>query len=364
MKDRFSSLDIAVQVKELQSLIGSRLSNVYELGPRMFLFKIGAQMVIIESGVRIHTTTFSRAYTDLGGFCTKLRKHLKNKRLSTIMQLGGDRRMVLKFGDGDFQFNVVVEFYAQGNIILTDHTTKVLTFLRAHDGIQVGTKYDFPGEYIPYTITKDKIVDNFRQIINTWEGRKKKNLKIAMRSAFGKIYGPSLCDYALQIAGLNECEISRFVEESSDEFQRLLSALQECDELIKECINSPGGFIKFVAHEEYQEFVEFQPFKPLEGEILEYDSFNLAVDSYFTQLEIQKSQDKIRQAERQALKKLESVKLNAENQVKGYNISRKEKEMMAKCIEDNVDLVDACCKTVSTLVAGGMHWEDINVFEH
>ena len=361
MKDRFSTLDISVQCKELKFLEGLRLTNVYELGPKTFLFKVGDQMVILESGVRIHTTKYSREYSNLGGFCTKLRKYLKNKRLNSIRQLGGDRRICLVFGEGEYAFNLVVEFYAQGNIILTDNKFKVVCFLRLHDGIQVGMEYELPENHPLPVITKDQIVQGFEMVLKDWETRKKKNLKSALRSIFGKTYGPSLCDYALQIAGLNNDVIENLVNPESIEFKTLFDAMQECDALIRECIEAPGGFIKIVQHQDYQEYTEFQPFKPLDGEILEFDSFNIAVDAYFTHSETQKSQDKIRNAENQALKKLESVKLNSENQVKGYQISRQEKELMAKTIEDNVDLVNACCQTICSLVAGGMHWNDIQV---
>jgi len=60
----------------------------------------------------------------------KLRKHLNNKRLESIRQLGADRIVDFQFGTDVFTHHIILELYDKGNIILTDHTYKILSLLR------------------------------------------------------------------------------------------------------------------------------------------------------------------------------------------------------------------------------------------
>ncbi len=71
-------------------------------------------MLLIESGVRFHTTTF---YSTGGGdssssppspFAMKLRKHLRNLRLENVRQLGNlDRVVDFRFGSGEYAHHLV-----------------------------------------------------------------------------------------------------------------------------------------------------------------------------------------------------------------------------------------------------------------
>ena len=94
------------------------------------------EMLLIESGIRIHTTEFNREKAMLpGNFCVKvrpcsclthalglthamqLRKHLRNQKLVGLRQLGSDRIIDLQFGYADksdnvVTFHLIAEFYA------------------------------------------------------------------------------------------------------------------------------------------------------------------------------------------------------------------------------------------------------------
>ena len=62
----------------------------------------------------------------------KLRKHLRTKKLTSIKQLGMDRVIDLQFGRDEFAAHILVELYAQGNIILTDENYTILSLLRSY----------------------------------------------------------------------------------------------------------------------------------------------------------------------------------------------------------------------------------------
>jgi len=61
LKVRFTSLDISAIVTELkESLIGLRVSNIYDVNQKTYLFKLSRgekkEFLLIENGVRVHTT--------------------------------------------------------------------------------------------------------------------------------------------------------------------------------------------------------------------------------------------------------------------------------------------------------------------
>lgn len=86
---------------------------------------------IIESGLRMHTTDYDWPKSHApNSFATKLRKHLRNKRIEDIRQMGIDRLIDLQFGTNLAANHLIVELYDRGNLILTDNNYTILAILR------------------------------------------------------------------------------------------------------------------------------------------------------------------------------------------------------------------------------------------
>ena len=164
-KTRFDALDVAAEVRYLQSVaLGRRVINIYNSSSNneTYIFKLdkgtggGAGttavtndsnknndsgnnnlLLLLESGVRFHTHHQDEQATNPAmpsQFCTKLRKHLRGLRLESITQLGQlDRVVHLVFGSGTSRHSLMLELYAKGNIVLTDSSYKILTLLRSHE---------------------------------------------------------------------------------------------------------------------------------------------------------------------------------------------------------------------------------------
>ena len=65
------------------------MANVYDVSGRLYLLKMqkgGAkETLLIESGIRVHTTEFIKNKKDVpSGFSMKLRKHLRTKKLTSV----------------------------------------------------------------------------------------------------------------------------------------------------------------------------------------------------------------------------------------------------------------------------------------
>mmetsp|Transcript_5833 Transcript_5833/g.7002 ORF Transcript_5833/g.7002 Transcript_5833/m.7002 type:complete len:92 (+) Transcript_5833:70-345(+) len=90
MKQKFSAVDIRALVILLRrKLLGLRVANIYDVSGRLYLLKLSRanrkEHLLLESGIRLHTTTFIKNQKDLpSGFTMKLRKHLRTKKLENI----------------------------------------------------------------------------------------------------------------------------------------------------------------------------------------------------------------------------------------------------------------------------------------
>lgn len=118
IKSRFSTPDVQAMTRDLRSLnlLGQKLANIYDINDKVYLFKFAIPgvtekvVLLMETGIRFHTTKYAREKNELPSpFSMKLRRHLRNKRLTDIKQLGNDRVVDFKFGSGDTTNHIILE---------------------------------------------------------------------------------------------------------------------------------------------------------------------------------------------------------------------------------------------------------------
>ncbi|KAJ3163711.1 hypothetical protein HDU86_000305 [Geranomyces michiganensis] len=475
MKQRFSALDVSAQVAELRPrLVGLRMQNVYDINNKTYLFKFSRpdfkEMLLVESGIRFHSTEFARdkAHTP-SHFCMKIRKHLRTRRLTAVNQLGVDRVVDLRFGEGEAAYHLILEFFASGNIILTDHEYRILALLRVveiegaasaaaqttlssfvgaagaaakpNEGdakFAVGEIYDVTAarpfqpmteekmrsvlesakaaasraaaaadpaaaaeELLKEERTGGKVKGGKKKTVGSKKSAKDKNkdkentLRKVIRDKMSQDYGPALVDHCISRSGL---EVGSKVSDDLDVSQNspivhaLLEAFREGDKIVQSCIESPQkGWIilraldagkngrgpppgtgavngeavstAFVAYDEFHPFL-FQQFATnspsgLEPRCKEFASFDKCVDEFYSKLEAQKLELRARQAEMNAVKKLESVKAGHESHVQGLHALQQESAKTAQAIEANLQLVDSIINTFRSFIASGMDWTDL-----
>lgn len=92
---------------------------------------------------------------------------MRNRRLTSIKQLGADRTIDIQFGHGETAFHLILEIYVSGNLILTDHEYQILALLRVHNNqeTKVALRQVYPIEKatgllkVPLSEFSDAIVD-------------------------------------------------------------------------------------------------------------------------------------------------------------------------------------------------------------
>lgn len=57
---------------------------------------------------------------------------MRTRRVEEIRQVGIDRVVDITLGQGEAAYHILIEFYASGNLILTDSKYTILSLLRTH----------------------------------------------------------------------------------------------------------------------------------------------------------------------------------------------------------------------------------------
>ncbi|KAF4184972.1 hypothetical protein CNMCM7927_007233 [Aspergillus lentulus] len=405
MKQRFSSLDVKVICQELASeLVNLRVSNIYDLSSRIFLFKLAKpdhrKQLVVDSGFRCHVTQYSRATaTAPSPFVTRMRKFLKSRRLTSIEQIGTDRVIDFSFSDG--MYHMFLEFFAGGNIIITDREYNILTLFRqvpagvGEEEMRVGLKYTVTNKQnyhgVP-EITLSRINETLEKAkeASAQEGTapkksKKKNVDVlrkALSQGFPE-YPPLLLDHAFAVKEVDPATPLEKVLGDDALMEQVNGVLKEAQSVtIKlSAKEDHPGYI--VAKEDKRPTAEstagteetspkagllyedFHPFRPRQFDgkpgvtILEFSTFNATVDEYFSSLETQKLESRLTEREEAAKRKLDAVRQEHEKRLGALKQAQEIHVRKAAAIEDNVYRVQEAMDAVNGLIAQGMDWVEI-----
>ncbi|KAF1816664.1 hypothetical protein P152DRAFT_470658 [Eremomyces bilateralis CBS 781.70] len=403
MKQRFSSLDVQAIAQELSSsLCGLRVTNIYDLSPRIFLIRFHKpdrrEQFVIESGFRCHLTKFSRETAATpSAFIARLRKSLRTRRVTSVSQVGTDRILEFQFSDG--LYRLFLEFYAGGNIILTDADFKVITPLRTvdegaeHEHVRPGSTYNLSlrqnVDGVP-ELTPERVRDGLQNFVARSKtnqpqgagGKLKKTNKSILRSSVSSFMfelPPPLLDHALQQEGVDASMSPESVLSNDQAFESLMNALRSAKEVCQSITSSTqlNGYIvaKNTRHngsasaqeldDSHFAYDEYHPFKPCQFEtsenhrILEFDGFNHTVDQFYSALEGQKLESRLHAREDGAKKRLEQARQDHRHRVEGLQKVQETNVRKAEAIKANLERVEEATKAINSLIAQGMDWVDI-----
>ncbi|KAJ0160757.1 Ribosome quality control complex subunit 2, partial [Colletotrichum tanaceti] len=412
MKQRFSSIDVKVIAHELQeSLTTLRLANVYDLSSKILLLKFAKpenkKQLIVDSGFRCHLTDFTRTTAAApSAFVTRLRKFLKTRRLTSVRQIGTDRILEFQFSDG--QYRLFLEFFASGNVILTDADLKILTLLRnvsegeGQEPQRVGMNYTLENRQnyngVP-DLTKERVRAALESSVSKTSVAATAGKKIKVkpgeelrRSLAMNIteLPPILVDHSFQLTGFDGKRKPADILQDESLLDALLKALTQARSIVEDAMSSSTAkgyiFAKYrsnpdhaseaappAAKDEDQEtkrsdllYDDFHPFLPNKFandptvKVLEFDGYNKTVDEFFSSLEGQKLESKLTEREAAARRKLDAARSDQEKRIEGLRGAQSINVQKATAIEANVERVQEAMDAVNGLLQQGMDWVDIS----
>jgi len=322
--------------------------------------------------------------------------------VTSVAQVGTDRIVELQFSDG--QYRLFLEFYAGGNIVLADKELSILSLLRIvpegpeQEEMRIGLKYSLENRQNYHgmpPLTQDRITAALNASVERAETdaanaqkRSKRKPGEALRRALAVSLNelpPMLIDHALRAAQFDSSLQIEQVLKDSQTLDKLTQALTQAHNIVEEITNSTEckGYIlaktthkpnvspdkKSVDLGEIQRgsimYEDFHPFRPQQYKddpdivILEFSSFNMTVDEFFSSLESQKLESRLTEREEHAKKKLENAKQDHEKRLGGLQQVQELNVRKAQAIEDNLERVQEAISAVNSLIAKGIGWVEI-----
>lgn len=334
----------------------------------------------------------------------KLRKALKTRRVTAVSQIGTDRIIEFQFSDG--QYKLYLEFFASGNVILTDKDLKIITLLRnvpegeGQEPQRPGLSYSLANRQnfggVP-DLTKERVRAALKTAVEknaaaAAAGKKLKKkpgdeLRRGLATAIQEL-PPILVDHALKVTDFDSTSQPAAILENEELLDHLLRSLKEARKVVED-ITSSGtctGYIlakprKGDAPVEAAEptesgdtakkqaagllYDDFHPFLPRQFEqdpsytVVTFDNFNKTVDEFFSSIEGQKLESKLSEKEANAKRKLEAARADQAQRIQGLQQVQALNVQKAAAIEANVERVQEAMDAVNGLLAQGMDWVDI-----
>ncbi|XP_049595496.1 ribosome quality control complex subunit NEMF [Syngnathus scovelli] len=381
MKTRFTTADIRAAIAEINAnYTGMRVNNVYDIDNKTYLIRLqkpdSKAILLLESGIRIHSTDFEWPKNMMpSGFAMKCRKHLKTRRLAHVKQLGIDRIVDLQFGSDEAAYHLIIELYDRGNIILADHEYTILNLLRFRNAeaedvkIAVRERYPVENARSPEPlITLQKLTEIISKAQNGDQVKRVLNPHLT--------YGATLLEHCFIEAGMSGSVKIDSQVDASQAAPKILEALQLAEMYMEKTENFSGkGFIiqksekkasltSAKASEELLTYDEFHPFlfaQHLKSPYLEFESFNKAVDEFFSKMESQKIDMKALQQEKQALKKLENVKKDHEQRLEALHQVQEVDRVKGELVEMNLAVVERALQVIRSALANQVDWTEIGM---
>ena len=371
--------------------------------PRQFLLKFSVpdskKLVVLDCGNKIYLTDFERPTTQTpSNFVTKLRKHLKTRRLSLIKQIKNDRILVLNFSDG--QFYLVLEFFSAGNILLLDEEQKILSLQRMvsdkgdNDRYAVNETYKMFDKNLFTELLEDKLQTFSADQVRTW-------IQLHREAIHKKAQDPSLSKKKKQVYSLHKLlfvnsshlpsemilrnlhDVGVVGNQSCLEFEdkdleSVVEALKNSDNEYRNLVSSLGtevtGIIvskKNPAFEPSDDnkdleylYDEFHPFKPYKENLelfkfTEIRGYNKTVDTFFSTLDSKKHELRMEQQKHNAKKRLLNAREERDKQIDNLRIQQEMNSKKGDAIIYHADLVSECIASVQTLLDQQMDWANI-----
>ncbi|XP_048456043.1 ribosome quality control complex subunit NEMF-like [Rhincodon typus] len=367
MKSRFNTIDIRAIVSELQSFVGMRVNNVYDVDNKTYLIRLQK----IEMGWDI--CDFS-AVDGSGGEVNRIDEGAESKGTGVLMILVDISLLNADWYKGQTSaFFVSYHLIEAGNIILTDNEYTILNLLRFRTDEVQDVKFAVRERY-PVDNAKGPepplSLERLNEVLaNTPKGEQIKKVLNPHLSC-----GATLIEHCLMKFGFSSnAKIDEDFDLSKDGV-KLLAALHSAEEFMEMTTNFKGqGYIiqkqdrkpsldPDKPPEELLTYEEFHPFlyeQHTNYSCIVFDSFDKAVDEFYSKLEGQKIDLKALQQEKQALKKLENVRKDHEKRLDALQANQEYDKLKGELIEMNLNVVDKAIEVIRSALANQIDWTEI-----
>ena len=356
-KESLTNFDVTALTRELRdAILGFHIANIYQIDSATLLLKLRRprqppKTLLIEAGRRMHLTAYKREKPPKPpAFCMALRKHLRRGRIIDVQQHDFDRIVSIHVEGQAGRFQLVSELFGDGNIILVDMEGRILQALRyrrmSHRNIIRGEVFKYPpsSPVNPLTLT----IENLEEI------REYGDLEV-VRGLVRHLGISGL--YAEEILLRAEVDKKKPCQEITDEeLQRI--HMQTCGLASAIRVGSLEPQI-VVDGEEWVDVVpvKLQVYANLKS--ITFESFNQALDEYFTKLEAKRIASTETKGEEEEKKRLERVLEEQREALEEFRRKAEDARKIGDKIYTHLGELSQILHEIRRMRAEGIEWTDV-----
>ena len=373
-KREVTSVDLVALTAELNDYAGAKVDKAYLYGDDLLRLKMrdfdrGRVELLVEVGEtkRAHVADPTHVPDAPGrppNFAKMLRNRLSGADFHEVRQHGFDRILEFEFRREDADTTVVAELFGDGNIAVLDPQGEVVDSLDTvrlqSRTVAPGSEYGFPDARVnpldlDYEEFAAKVRESDTDLVRT----------LATQLNFGGLYAEELCSRA----GVEKTEAVDEADESDLEAlfeasERLLGDI-EAGDLDPRVYYEPADDEDGDGDEKGQRVdvtpVDLGEYDDLPSEA--FDSFNAALDDYFTNLDTSEDEDSGETVERPdfegEIEKQQRIIEQQEQAIEDFADQAETEREKAEALYGHYDLVDDLLTAVSEAREAGHGWQDI-----
>jgi len=356
MKTALSSVDVLVLSRELHELLsGARFDKAYSLAGdglriRFHLSGTGLKdVVILPNFLCVSGFEYPQTETPYN-FPMVLRKHLEGLTLTKVEQHGFDRIVEFSLEGNKGKFLLIVELFSTGNAILCDSEKKIIGILNRQHWKDRVLK---PGEEYLYPPSDGNPLEIKREAFITLLQSSGKSLAATIASlGLGGFYAEEIClnagpDKTVPAGSLNLQDAGTVYQA----FKNLAGKVTTGVVSPAIVLDSAGNYIDVVPFS----FVQYTSNKKKP-----FNSFNEAVDEYFSKLQESRISSAGGKDYVEALRKLEVMKAKQEEALARLKVDAVEHQKAGDVIYQHLKLIEGILEQIKKAKKQGLSDEEIN----
>jgi len=373
-KREVTSVDLVALTAELNEYAGAKVDKAYLYGDDLLRLKMrdfdeGRVELLVEVGEtkRAHVADPTHVPDAPGrppNFAKMLRNRLSGADLHEVRQHGFDRILEFEFRREDADTTVVAELFGDGNVAVLDPQGEVVDSLDTvrlqSRTVAPGREYGFPSARVnplelDYEGFAEQVRDSDTDLVRT----------LATQLNFGGLYAEELCSRAgvektKDVDEADEADLEALFEAS----EALLGGIEAGDldpRVYYEPADDEDGDGDGRGQRVDVTPVDLDEHADLPSDA--FDSFNAALDDYFTNLDTSEDEDSGETVERPdfeaEIEKQQRIIEQQEQAIEDFEARAEAEREKAEALYGNYDLVDDLLTAVEGARAAGHGWQDI-----
>lgn len=362
--------------------------------------------MVVDCGNKLHLSNYDRQTTPSpSNFVTKLRKHLKTRRVTAIKQVQNDRVVVFQFSEG--LYYLVMEFFSAGNILLLDEQRKILSLQRLvsekenNDRYAVNETYNMFDEslftsdfvYQPAKYTTEEVkswiaIENEKLLNKITAESTKKKQKVPSINKLLFLHASHLSSELilkeLEEKGVNGSGSALEFLSDDESLVKIVEALTSAEITYQDFLNTDKEVVGVIVAKKnpnfdprnqtgassdsleyiYDEFHPFKPFKrdPQTYQFIDVQGYNNTLDKFFVEVESSKYSIRIEQTRLQAEKRLQHARNEKEKQIQSLAAQKEAHTKKGETLIHFANVVEDCKAFIQTMLDQQMDWTNMEKY--